>query len=266
MRARLALVLAGAALAIGGGVTGAVVVAPKLADSGPSVVEVREAAAKEARASLQHTFHVAKKARGMARGARELGNGLVPQVQQAQDAANNALGTANNANSRLDSQQSVSDVQAGKVTTGSTGSFVALSGGPEVTVEVPQSGLVEVFASALIGDEDDPAVAADGVVALYEDGQKVPIAASPTVFPFCDVPGLEGPLFINEGSTGEEMYLSTPPVLAPLGCGVMSDKPSGVLLNRSPGQHTYELRYGDCDCDPAPAAFSQRTLRVVPIP
>lgn len=34
------------------------------------------------------------------------------------------------------------------------------------------------------------------------------------------------------------------------------------MFERSPGTHTYELRYADCGCDEADASFSDRTLGV----
>ena len=263
MQGRIGLLLAGAALAIGGGVAGAVVVAPALVDE-QAPVAAFDQAGKEELATPQHTFQVAKKARSMARGARQTINGALPQIDQALSRSQTALDDANRANGRLDASQSVSDVENSQVTTGSTTAFVPL-GGPEVTLNVPQSGLIEVFASAKFGNEADGSVAGDGVIALFEDGQKVPVTADDT-FGICAVPDLEGSLILSSGSTNEEWIFSTPPALGPIGCGISGAAPGGVLLQRSPGQHTYELRYGDCDCEPEPAAISERVLRVIPRP
>ena len=248
MRSRLSLLLAGSALAIGGGVAGAVVVAPSLG-SDPSSVEVRQAAAKEAQATLKHTFHVAKKARGMARGARQLANSLAGQVEQA-------LTTAESTSTRLDSTRAVSRTEAGTVSTSEESDYVSL-GGPSVTVDVQSSGLIEVWATVRF---EDPA---DGVVALYEDGQRVGV---PGQEGFCTGGGLDDVLMSASFGSGSAITLSTPPAASDLGlgCGTAGGAPGSMLFERSPGTHTYELRYADCGCDPGDAPFSNRTLRVAP--
>jgi len=267
MQGRIGLLLAGAALAVGGGVAGAVVVAPQLAGEDNASLTAEQAADRDELVTKQKAFKTAKKARSMARGARQLGDSLVPQVEQALNQSGQALNSATSANNRLDAQQVVSNTAAGQVTTDSDTAWVPLEGGPQVTVTVPQSGLIEVFSSATIGEDGNGSVAADGAVALFEDGQQIRIATDPT-FGFCDPnpPGLEGPLFFIAGGPGDEFPVATPPTLAPLGCGMVGNGSGGLLLQRSPGTHTYELRYGDCDCDPEPAAFSDRVLRIAPLP
>lgn len=262
MRGRIGLLLAGAALAIGGGVAGAVVVAPALVEEGATAGFER--AGKETRATPQHTFQVAKKARGMARGARQLANGLVDEVEQAQSTAAQALNAAGAANTRIDSTQIALGTASSRVVTGVGSNYVPLAGGPQVTVTVPSSGYIEVWASATIGDETDTTVAGDGAVALFEDGQLVPI---PNQQGFCTSgsPNLDDALIGAEAPPGVEVTLSTPPVLVlALGCGSAGGTPGSLVFKRSPGTHTYELRYGDCGCDPEPAAFSDRVLQVAP--
>ena len=263
MRGRLSAVIAGLALAIGGGVAGAVVVAPSLQSDGDSIA-VQQAAEKKALASLQHTFHVAKKARGMARGARQLANGLVADVNQAQSDASQALSLAGAASSRIDATRIASAMQGGRVTTDQEANYVSL-GGPSLTVDVPSSGYIEVWVSARIGDETDGTVDGGGAVALFEDGQLVPI---PNQQSFCTSgsPTLDDALVMGEMPPNAEATFSTPPVPnAAFGCGSAGAVPGSLVFKRPPGTHTYELRYGDCGCFPGtPAAFSDRLLQVAP--
>jgi hypothetical protein len=130
---------------------------------------------------------------------------------------------------------------------------------------VPASGLIEVYAAATFGEDGNMAVAADGAIALFEDGQQVPV--SEDALGICASPPLDGPMLSAGGlDTGDETTLATPAALNPFGCGVAGATPSPILLERPPGQHTYELRYADagCGCAAEPAAFSNRTLRVAP--
>lgn len=254
MHGRLSLVIAGFALAVGGGVAGAVVVAPSLQSETGSIA-VRQAAGKEALATPQHTFHVAKKARGMARGARQV-------ADQAQSDATQALNAAGAVSSRIDATEIASDMQGARVTTDSVDNYVSL-GGPSVTVDVPSSGYIEVWASATFGDESDTSVSGDGTVALFEDGQLVPL---PQQNGICTAPStLDNALISAEAPPGNEVTLSTPPVpVLGLGCGSVGSVPGSIVFKRAPGNHTYELRYGDCGCDPEPAAISDRLLQVAP--
>ena len=64
------------------------------------------------------------------------------------------------------------------------------------------------------------------------------------------------------GGPGIPQTLSTP--TAPdfgVGCGTIGGVPGSMLFDRTPGEHTYELRYADCGCDGADASFSDRLLR-----
>lgn len=65
------------------------------------------------------------------------------------------------------------------------------------------------------------------------------------------------------GGIGQPLTLSTPPaVTLGFGCGTPGAVPGPMLFPRTPGPHTYELRYADCGCETGSASFSERTLRV----
>jgi hypothetical protein len=125
--------------------------------------------------------------------------------------------------------------------------YVPLSGGPSVSLTVPSSGLIEVWAQVKFEEE--------GAVALFEDGQKVPGQAR-----FCGAEA-EGTgllaLFVPE-----ELTLATPSGSFGPFCGGFGP-PGSVLFQTTPGPHTYELRYQSCGCAPE-AIFSNRLLRVAP--
>ncbi len=180
--------------------------------------------------------------------------------------AERAQADATQANARLDATETVSDTEAGEVSTTDTLDYVAL-GGPEVTVTVPPSGLIEVWASVEFGNNVDPP---DGLVALYEDGVRVAIEGQDQLV--CGSPDLGDALLSAFGSLSDPtITMSTPPGggLIGLGCGTIGEAPAPVLFQRPPGQHTYELRYawGDCGCAPSTAGvFSDRTLIVGPRP
>ena len=124
---------------------------------------------------------------------------------------------------------------------------VQLSGGPSVTVTVPSSGLIEVWAQATV---DGP-----GYATLFEDGQMMPGQAE-----LCSPePGL-GTLFSAFGGPEPET-VATP---AANGVCATTGAPGPVLFQTAPGQHTYELRYGACGCAGEPVVFSNRSLRVAP--
>lgn len=273
MHGRISLLVAGLALALGGGVAGAALVAGPAEHTPTEAVSLtaeRSAADAEklARASARHALRAAQRARRIARRARNKANeglatavALLDDVDKALADSANALQTANNVNSRLNSTEIVSATEPGKVTTGSTTRYVAL-GGPQVSATVPSSGFIEVFVSATIGDEADPSVAADGAVALFEDGVRVPINQDGNC---TGSPGLDDALISAQSpAPGDEFTLSTPPVFGFVGCGALGDAPTPVLMERPPGRHTYELRYGDCDCAAEDAAFQDRTLSIEP--
>jgi hypothetical protein len=180
---------------------------------------------------------IAKRARLIARDARTA----------ATEAQANAKATAD----ALAADRAVTDTDAGTVTTGEENAYVDL-GGPSVTVTVPASGLVEVWAQVAVGD--------DGALSLFADGQQVP-DQDPN--DFCTDP--PGGLLANPSGAGK-LTLATPNGANVFGCGSLGS-PSPVLFSASPGEHTYELRYADCGCDPGiDAEFSSRMLTVAPRP
>jgi hypothetical protein len=291
MHGRISALFAGLALALGGGIAGAALVASE-AEQQPSAapaVDPALAAAnaeKLSRASAKHALHVAQKARRIARRARNKSNQSLATVtamledvdraladsaqaladsKQAQADAANALQAANTANGRLDSTQIVSAAQNGLVQTDEENDYVAL-GGPQVTVTVPSSGLIEVWATVTFGDDGNAAVAADGAVALFQDGQRVAQVDEENLCQSFSGSALENMLLSSSGPAGAEIALSTPGAAEIFigGCGAIGSTPSPILLQASPGTHTYELRYGDCGCEPEPAGFKERVLRVAP--
>jgi hypothetical protein len=247
--------------------------------SGPAEVQTQTLSAeraesvRQALADVEHALHVAQRARriarvgrGKARTALATARSMLDQVERALsdsstalansntalDQSGTALDQAQNANSRLDSTRVRSQSESGSVSTAVETDYVSL-GGPSVTVDVPSSGLIEVWATVRFEQ--------DGAVALYEDGQRVPIPGQEGI---CTGGGpLEDALISAEGLA--PITLSSPPSYSDLGlgCGVAGAVPGDILLQRAPGTHTYELRYADvCGC--SPAEFSNRTLRVAP--
>jgi hypothetical protein len=191
-----------------------------------------------------HALKVAKKGRKKAKKARQAGR----ENARALNKTNQAV---DQTNQTLNSTQVVSDVKSATVTTSSE-SYVA-KGGPSVTVTVPKSGLIDVWAHFDTNDADG------GAVSLYEDGKQVPGQAD------CD-PDVQNALVLVEGSgspPGNPISASTPAAVdVAFGC-VTFGAPGPVQFQRPPGQHTYELRYADpCPC--VGSQFSNRTLRVGP--
>ncbi len=184
-----------------------------------------------------HALNLAKKARKKAKKARQKGRETSRSLNQT--------------NQNIDSTQVVSDQRSAKVTTSSE-SYVE-RGGPSVTVTVPASGLIEVWAQFDTTDADG------GAVSLYEDGKQVPGQAD------CD-PDVHNSLVLVEGGgspPGNPVIASTPAAVdVAFGC-VTFGAPGPVVFQRPPGQHTYELRYADpCPC--VGSEFSNRVLRVGP--
>jgi hypothetical protein len=223
---------------------------------------------RKALANVQHALHVAQRARriarrgrGKARTALATARALVDDVQQALSQASTALdrseaalSQAQNANARVDSLRVVSDSVNGVATTSSpTYERDPSSVGPQVTVNVPDSGLIEVWASVHVDD-------VEGSVGLFEDGQLVTLGDQ--------IGGADcGTDHAILGTTGAgPVSLSTPPSFdgSGLACGTIGNAPAPILLNRPPGTHTYELRYADCGCFGGPSTFSERVIRVAP--
>ncbi len=276
MQGRISIVLAGIALALGGGVAGATLVAGPAPEEAPTAAASLAAdSQKLARASAQHALHAAQRARRIARRARAKANeslatavSLLDDVdkaladsatalaaaQQAEADAATALQKANSADSRVDSTRVVSNTAAGTATaTSGTTDYQAAPDGPRVTVTVPQSGLIEVWATVTVESDE-------GAVALFRDGNVVPIPGQDGI---CD---LDNALLMTQVGGGP-LTISTPPSVPGFGgiCGTVGDAPAPVLFNQPPGEHTYELRYADCGCSPGDdAVFTNRTLRVGP--
>lgn len=151
---------------------------------------------------------------------------------------------------------SASATLAGPVSATSSAGYVAL-GGPSVTLLVPPSGLIQVAASA-IGSDDD------GAVSLFQDGVQVP--GQFDAGGLCDPPGM---LFgTASGHVGPGLRWSTPMSFPVLGCYGGVGAPGPVVLQVTPGVHTFELRYAllDCGCVGTTATFSDVRLIITPLP
>jgi hypothetical protein len=114
---------------------------------------------------------------------------------------------------------------------GTTGASAADLGGPSVTVDVPSSGLVEIYAGATsvgTGGNSD--------VFLYEDG-------SPMGQVMCD--GFTAGLMIgNDPSSITSTTGFGPTNSAGSGCGTNgAGVPSTLTVNAGPGTHTFKLEY-----------------------
>jgi hypothetical protein len=207
--------------------------------------------AKQAKRIAKRAKVIARQARSAAAEAQTNANAAKTDAAEAKTTANNAQTTADSTANALAARRAVTDTEAGTVTTDEENAYVDL-GGPSVTVTAPASGLVEVWAQAAVGD--------DGALSLFADGQQVP-DQDPNGF--CTDP--PGSLLANPAGAGE-LTLATPGGPNVFGCGSLGP-PSPVLFSASPGEHTYELRYADCGCDPGiDAEFSSRTLTVAPRP
>ncbi len=198
-----------------------------------------------------------------ARSAKSQSRVAVRTAQAATNTANEAKSAAKDGTEAkaiasatqavLNSTKVQSAFASGKVSTESK-SYVPLSGGPAVAVNVPASGLIEVWAQATFEG--------DGAVGLFEDGHLMPGQG-----PHCAPDPEDGGALIAS-YIGEEITLSTPGNgFISLICG-NEGPPAPVLFQASPGHHTYELRYqfGACGCGPGEpeAIFSQRHLFVAP--
>jgi hypothetical protein len=132
-------------------------------------------------------------------------------------------------------------------------------GGPSLTVDVPASGLVEVWAQ--VGLDVNA-----GAVALY-DGASPAAGQDPTI---CGPQGPGGPpgiIFADPTSVP-----ATPPVTVGTGttpgifaCGSLGP-PAPLLFQMSQGTHTLSLRYASCGCPGGDPEFSNRKLWASPRP
>ena len=248
-----ATLLAAIALALGAAGTASAQTASTSGDSGlrtaQRALEIAQQANKRAGLGVSKGREALEKGKQALQKARQAMN---KGREAVQDAAA-ALAAANQANARLDSAEPVTAAANGVVSTTNELQYVSL-GGPELTATVPDSGLIEVWASVRF---EDPA---DGLVSLFEDGQEVEIPGQEGL---CGTPDIESAWLSAQLGGGIAITLSTPPALVFFGgCGTIGGAPGPVLLERSPGEHTYELRYADCGCDPGAASFSNRSLIV----
>ena len=193
----------------------------------------------------------AKKAKKKAKQANKRSKRAKKKAREANRGSKQAGKKADRARADLDATRIASDREDGVVTSTAPIGGYEPKGGPSVSVTVPGSGLIEVWAQADIRDDEG------GAVALYEDGNKVGGVSAP------DACG-DGAALIDMqgGGSGEFGTFSTPPMLTFFGCASFG-APAPVLLKRSPGEHTYELRYSECSCGGS-AEFRNRVLRVGP--
>jgi hypothetical protein len=214
--------------------------------------QAQTAAAQAQTAAANAATDAAQALTDAAQAQNDAADAAADATQALTDAAQ-AQTEAEAATERLDAAAVVSDFDPGAVTTAEETDYVDL-GGPAVTVDVPASGLVEIWASVRF---DDPS---DGQVALYEDGQRVPIPGQELI---CAPNGTIGDVLISfAGGPGSAQTMSTPPTpIFGFGCGTAGGVPGSMLFERTPGAHTYELRYADCGCDGGTASFSERLLR-----
>ena len=209
---------------------------PSLAQTGTVSPRVSNGLSQRAIAKARTSLRVSREAKRQSRKAEEL--------------AQAASGTAAATQAALDSTHVVSGVAAAGAATNAE-TFVPLPGGPSVSVKVPASGLIEVWAQATMSEA--------GAVGLFEDGHLMPGQSE-----LCGTPNKEGGLFNGENLyVGEPLTVATPGM--PLYCG-NDGAPAPVLFSAAPGQHSYELRYASCGCgEPeAPVTFSNRRLYVAP--
>lgn len=145
-----------------------------------------------------------------------------------------------------------SDFAAAPVTT-EMETFEQLAGGPSVTVDVPPSGLIEVWGQATMEE--------GGAVSLFEDGVHMPGQNNSEL---CTPAIAGGILFAGYGGPLPEPTITAGTPSSVL-CGSMG-APGPVMFETTPGPHTYELRYSiGCGCEPE-ITFSDRLLRVAPRP
>jgi hypothetical protein len=191
-----------------------------------------------------------------ARSAKSQSRVAVRTAEAAVNTSNDAVKSAGEAKSAAAATQAIlnlthiqSALAAGAATTESE-KFEQLPGGPSLSVDVPSSGLLEVWAQVRFSGE--------GAVALFEDGQLMAGQAEN-----CGFEEVEPALLSSQIPVPITLATpSTPPFASPF-CGV-EGPPAGVLFQTTPGKHTYELRYTiGCGCEPE-ATFSKRLLRVAP--
>ncbi|MEX2106152.1 MAG: hypothetical protein WD810_04570 [Solirubrobacterales bacterium] len=223
-----------------------VVAVPVLAQTTTVSPKVSQDLAVRALAKARLALLTARSAKGQSRVAART-------AQAALNAANEAKGAAAAAQVVVDTSRVQAGLAAGGATTEAE-EFVALPGGPSVTVTVTASGLIEVWAQAKMSES--------GAVSLFEDGQAMPGQSEA-----CAPLGGGGALFSGDGVVIEGSITAGTPATLPF-CST-EGAPGAVLFQTSPGQHSYELRYASCGCgegEGSPVTFSQRRLFVAPRP
>lgn len=224
-----------------GAVLAFAIVVPSVAQTGTVGPRVSNGLSQRAMAMARTSLRVSRKAKRQARAADEL--------------AQAATGAAAATQAALESTRVVSALAAAGVTTESE-TLVALPGGPSVSLTVPASGLIEVWAQATTNE--------GGAVSLFEDGQPL---AGQVEAEFCGGKPGTGILFSGGPVESEPtLAVGTPGAISVGGiCGTVG-APGPVLFQTSPGRHTYELRYESCGCagPGSPVTFSNRRLYVAP--
>jgi hypothetical protein len=206
--------------------------------------DVAKKRSKRAKREANKALNRANRALDRIRKAKTLAKQAQSAAERAQSTANQAEDAAEDAQAALAATRTVSSSAGGSVSTDSPDP-VSL-GGPTVTVTVPQSGLIEVFAQATTDG---------GAVILFEDGNQVPGQAEVCA-------SGAGALFAETAGAGP-IELATPAGFG-LECG-STGAPGPVLFQRTPGEHIYELRYEEeCSCT-GTATFSDRGLWVRPV-
>lgn len=159
---------------------------------------------------------IAKKTRSLAKAADHKAASARRSAGKAGDAARAAGAQAAEAQKQVDGQKAASATAVATESRAEDGGYVAL-GGPQVTVTVPPSGLIEARAQATI----DPA----GAVSLFEDGQQLDGQAPDGI---CDGPS--GALISR--SIGNELRLSTPTGTPFACCGIEGPPAPAELSDR----------------------------------
>jgi hypothetical protein len=218
--------------------------------------------ARSASSKVTAAREEAKEATGRAAAAQAAASGAGLAAGQAKTAADGAAASSAATQAALDSTRVKQAIAKAEAETESA-TYVSLAGGPSVVVEVPASGLIEVWAQVSFGSK--------GAVALFEDGKLMPGQAQHCIPG--EEPGDAGVSLLTLAfEEGPPVTLSTPSTPNPfLGiCGI-EGPPAPVLFEATPGTHTYELRYryADCGCPPEPgeepiSKFSDRRLAVGP--
>jgi hypothetical protein len=206
--------------------------AKRVAKRAAASAAAAQAAATAAEAAAKHE---ATEAFAKAASAREVAGGA---ELKAKEAAAAVVGT-----------RPAIGFAEGPVSTTSLDHFVKLAEGPSATVTVPQTGLVQVWAQAMVEGQ--------GAVSLYEGNRQVEGQA-------LECNGAEGVLFAAEAQAlGPPLLAGTPAVAVEGKCAPALGAPGPVLIRTTAGEHTFELRYASLGEEPT---FFERRLIVQALP